>query len=228
MYACRRVGTTRAARSCGRRERHVLTPLRTPSALRGRSLRQVPFGGHGYCSNFCLSIFDREWKSGACRAPCAAPGRRGDFSLARTSPPQTSQPTLLLVALGPVATAWTGVVGRRRSSRCMHVRACVLDAPPRLTLDAAATACPHGPWVFGVGRLSRARGARPVCLCVNLGSPSRPVGGGGARDHAQVQGGAFGPLPYLAAQVHGQGRERGGHQGARAMNERREAGAGGG
>jgi len=26
------------------------------------SLQKVPFGAHGYCSNFCLSIFDREWK----------------------------------------------------------------------------------------------------------------------------------------------------------------------
>ena len=25
------------------------------------SLHKVPFGAHGYCSNFCLSIFDREW-----------------------------------------------------------------------------------------------------------------------------------------------------------------------
>ena len=27
------------------------------------SLHKVPFGAHGYCSNFCLSIFDREWKA---------------------------------------------------------------------------------------------------------------------------------------------------------------------
>jgi len=27
------------------------------------TMQKVPFGGHGYCSNFCLSIFDREWKS---------------------------------------------------------------------------------------------------------------------------------------------------------------------
>lgn len=28
------------------------------------AMSKVNFGAHGYCSNFCLSIFDREWKEG--------------------------------------------------------------------------------------------------------------------------------------------------------------------
>ena len=28
------------------------------------SLSKVGFGAHGYCANFVLSVFDREWKEG--------------------------------------------------------------------------------------------------------------------------------------------------------------------
>ena len=36
------------------------------------TMQKMNFGAHGYASNFCISIFDREWKVGSCSPLCSA------------------------------------------------------------------------------------------------------------------------------------------------------------